>query len=506
MAGYSARQSTYTTGDTITAADTNDEFTVILAAFDATTGHAHDGTAGEGPLLIAAGALNTGSITSGFGNIDNGTSDITSGGIWTVDVDGTAIGAAGSINFGAAGNDAAVYWDGSNFRIDTTAAVDIRVSGTSVGTWDNGGIDLVTGDTFAINSTDVLNATTLGSAVVTSSLTTVGALDSGSITSGFGSVDVGSSTISTTGTVTTGAISAGGGLTFTGANPDIIGGDTDGILAITADTATNQGGNIWLYGNTHSTKAQDIEFYADATMVLSWDESEANWDFGGQNIKGSGTSDLSGGTVTGPSGTWDSGGMDLASSDTYAIDSTDVLTATTLGGAVVNSSLTSLGTITSLVATTADINAGTFDGVVGGTTPAAGSFTTLAITGAVTGNDQTVSAINLKDYGEVTNALGAISGATAIDLNAGNSVTISDVTGTTTFTFSNPTASDELCGFTLGITNGSDETINWPASVDWAGASAPTLSGTGGSVDWLVFWTVDGGTIWNGALVGAAFA
>ena len=130
----------------------------------------------------------------------------------------------------------------------------------------------------------------------------------------------------------------------------------------------------------------------------------------------------------------------------------------------------------------------------------------LTLAGAITGADQTVTAINLKDYGEVTNALGAISGATAIDLNAGNSVTISDVTGTTTFTFSNPTASDELCGFTLGITNGSDETINWPASVDWAGGSAPTLSGTGGSTDWLVFWTVNGGTLWNGALVGAAFA
>jgi hypothetical protein len=39
--------------------------------------------------------------------------------------------------------------------------------------------------------------------------------------------------------------------------------------------------------------------------------------------------------------------------------------------------ITSLGTIASLVATTADINAGTVDAVVGGTTPAAGTFTTL---------------------------------------------------------------------------------------------------------------------------------
>ena len=48
MAGYSARQSTFTTGDTILAAHSNDEFNQLLAAFNATTGHTHDGTAGEG--------------------------------------------------------------------------------------------------------------------------------------------------------------------------------------------------------------------------------------------------------------------------------------------------------------------------------------------------------------------------------------------------------------------------------------------------------------------------
>ena len=48
MAGYSARQASFTTGDTILAAHSNDEFNQVLAAFNATTGHTHDGTAGEG--------------------------------------------------------------------------------------------------------------------------------------------------------------------------------------------------------------------------------------------------------------------------------------------------------------------------------------------------------------------------------------------------------------------------------------------------------------------------
>ena len=61
MAGYSARQSTYTSGDTITAAHSNDEFNQLLSAFNASTGHTHDGTAGDGgpvTTLRDADALN----------------------------------------------------------------------------------------------------------------------------------------------------------------------------------------------------------------------------------------------------------------------------------------------------------------------------------------------------------------------------------------------------------------------------------------------------------------
>ena len=50
MAGYT-RQSTYTDGDIIQAADSNDEFDQLVAAFNALTGHKHDGTAAEGPII-----------------------------------------------------------------------------------------------------------------------------------------------------------------------------------------------------------------------------------------------------------------------------------------------------------------------------------------------------------------------------------------------------------------------------------------------------------------------
>ena len=125
------------------------------------------------------------------------------------------------------------------------------------------------------------------------------------------------------------------------------------------------------------------------------------------------------------------------------------------------------------------------------------------LSGALTGGDQTVSAVNLKDYGEITNALGSVTGATSIDLTDGNSVTAT-VTGAVTWTFSNPTASDELCGFTLKLVDGGSAAQTWPASVDWPAATAPTLTASG--TDVLVFFTVDGGTTWYGFVAGLALA
>ena len=61
MAGYETRQSSYSDGDVIIAAHTNDEFDAIVAAMNAATGHAHDGTAGEGPVIALIGDAGSGS-------------------------------------------------------------------------------------------------------------------------------------------------------------------------------------------------------------------------------------------------------------------------------------------------------------------------------------------------------------------------------------------------------------------------------------------------------------
>jgi len=117
--------------------------------------------------------------------------------------------------------------------------------------------------------------------------------------------------------------------------------------------------------------------------------------------------------------------------------------------------------------------------------------------GAVTGGDQTVSSVNLKDWGEITVAHGDTSGADiACSLVDGNVHSMTISTNEVTLTFTNVVASDEAQVLTLIIVNAASQTLNFPTSVDWRGGSAPTLTASG--TDILTFITIDGGTIWHG--------
>ncbi len=115
--------------------------------------------------------------------------------------------------------------------------------------------------------------------------------------------------------------------------------------------------------------------------------------------------------------------------------------------------------------------------------------------------DNVILRPEIKDYAESVNAIGATGGGTQdIDLTAGNVVSATVDTSENTFTFSNPSATGKSCSFTLVLTNGGSQTVNWPGTVDWAAATAPTLTASG--VDVLTFTTVDAGTIWYGFAAG----
>lgn len=124
----------------------------------------------------------------------------------------------------------------------------------------------------------------------------------------------------------------------------------------------------------------------------------------------------------------------------------------------------------------------------------AGGATTFAKLDAANNfADNTIQRANLLDYGEIINTIGDFGGGTQdIDLELGNVILATVSTSAVTFTVSNPTASGKACSFTLFLTDGGSQTVNYPASFDWGDAGAPVLLTNG--LDIIVGTTVDGGT------------
>ena len=155
MAGYSARQSSFTTGDTITAAHSNNEFNAILAAFHVSTGHTHDGTtAGDGGPLST---LYSNTISMGTG----ADTDI-------------------AVTFNANSNDGVITWmeDEDYFQfsddilLSTTEKVQFRDTAIYINSSTDGQLDLVADTEIQIAATtvdingnvDISGTLTIGSA------------------------------------------------------------------------------------------------------------------------------------------------------------------------------------------------------------------------------------------------------------------------------------------------------------------------------------------------------
>lgn len=188
-----------------------------------------------------------------------------------------------------------------------------------------------------------------------------------------------------------------------------------------------------------------------------------------------------------------------------------------LGGTIVNSKAVVYGASgevnattlqlagTSITSTAAEIN------LLDGVTATTAEINYLDVT--TLGTSEASKAVTADANGVVTFDNGTISESTAL---SGTTVTINlqdgdnfthTLSGNTTYTFSNPAASGKVSGFTLKVIQDTTaRTITWPTSVDWAAATAPTLSATSGAVDVFVFLTYDGGTTYYGFTAGQAMA
>jgi len=93
------------------------------------------------------------------------------------------------------------------------------------------------------------------------------------------------------------------------------------------------------------------------------------------------------------------------------------------------------------------------------------------------------------------------SGVVDLDVSIANIFEII-LSGTTTFTFSNPAVSGKNTSLTIFIQQGVvAQTITWPASVVWLGDIAPDLS-TINQTYIVQFNTINGGIRWYGTLTG----
>jgi hypothetical protein len=193
--------------------------------------------------------------------------------------------------------------------------------------------------------------------------------------------------------------------------------------------------------------------------------------------------------------------LDGITADTAELNILDGVTATTA----------ELNILDGVTATTAELNI--LDGVTAtaaelnynDTTTLGTSEASKVVTADTNGNVILSEEVQATAYVET---LVALSGTTpTVDCDEGNSFTLT-TSGNTTFTFDysgvDLTTNDSY-GFVLKVVAGGTHTLTWPASVNWAGGTAPDAPASG-ETDVFVFYTVDGGTNWYGFQSGNALS
>jgi hypothetical protein len=105
----------------------------------------------------------------------------------------------------------------------------------------------------------------------------------------------------------------------------------------------------------------------------------------------------------------------------------------------------------------------------------------------------------------IDNTSAALSGTTpSVDVGARDTYTLT-TSGNTTFTFTGAPSTGQVGTFSLIITAGGTHTLTWPASVRWAGGTAPAAPANT-ETQVYTFFTVNGGTAYYGFLAGDAMA
>ena len=238
MAVYSARQSSYSDGDTITAAHTNDEFNAILATFHVSTGHTHDGTtAGDGGPLST---LYSNAISFGTG----ADTDIV-------------------LTFNANTSDGVITWmeDEDFFKFSDAITVgvddtgyDVKFFGATSGSyflWDESADSLLLTDSTPLKIGDAQDLTLYHDGSNSYITNAVGALKIATETSGI-AVTIGHTTSEVTvadNLTVTGTLTLGSGAELTEAELELLDGITAGTVAASKAVVVDSNKDIGTFRN-----------------------------------------------------------------------------------------------------------------------------------------------------------------------------------------------------------------------------------------------------------------
>ena len=462
-------------GNVIDADDLDNEFNAVESAFNASTGHTHDGTTSEGAPITVIGPSQD--VVAGSAVLRPKTTNTVDLGTSSLKYKDAYL--AGDLSLG----DAATIGGALNVTGAATLSSTLAVTGNQTNTGDltvNGNTTLgnAATDTVTVNADvasnlipsvdDSYDLGAVGSEWRNAYIDGTANIDTASIDT----ANVGTLAVSGSGTVT-------GNLTVNGSiNATVVG------VASTANTLTTA-----------------------RTIALAGDVSgAANFD-GSSNI-----------TIT---------TVIADDSHNHTIANIDGLQAeldsksATLSDLGVTANIAELNILDGVTSTTAELN--TLDGITASTselnyvdgvtsniqTQLDGKLTSFSLE-TYTGDVDIDGELIVSSYNETYQAVTSSGGSTTINCEAGN-VFSNTLSENTTFTFSNPPASGTAYGFSLKIVqdaSASGYTVTWPAAVVWPSSDqyqatgAPQLSSTASAVDQFVFYTHDGGTTWQGFTAG----
>ena len=473
MGATYTRQSTFTDGDIITAAHSNDEFNQLLAAFAASTGHTHDGTAAEGgPITKLLGnTLTFGAGTAGTDitiTFDGETND----GVlkWMEDEDyfefsdDILVASAGKLQF----RDTAIHISSStDGQLDLVADGAVLVDTAGDITLDADGGDVV----FKDGGTQFASLTnTSGNLIIKSGSTTAMTFDGANVTFA-GTVTIGSAGISEAeleildgATVTTDELNVLDGITSTVAELNIVDGNTSATSTTVADAdrvVLNDNGTMVQVAVTDLAAYFDDEITAMPNLVTVGTLNSGSISSGFGNIDIGSSTITTTGLITG--GSLDIDDVVINGSTIGHTDDTDLITVangivtvageisvTTLdiGGTNVTSTASELNILDGVTSTATELN------IMDGDTSA--SSTTLADADRVVVNDAgTMKQVALTDFETYfESALDTLSNVTTV--GALNSGSITSGFGAIDIGSSNLTATGTI---SLGATSFNDNAI-----------------------------------------------